>query len=143
MSPFKGSGANQALADGPLLAKWLSQSKFDSAVRGYMTEMARRSGVKVRASREAAIKLHSKDCWEWMASQDGVTSAIFHGVHSEHVTSLLNTLKERSVGASLGSALDTTIRATIKEMNISSAAISSSSLVRCHQLNCVIFRQKR
>ncbi|KAL7520894.1 hypothetical protein ACHAWX_005588 [Stephanocyclus meneghinianus] len=128
MSPFKGSGANQALADGPLLAKWLYQSKFDSAVRGYMTEMARRSGVKVRASREAAIKLHSTDCWEWMASQDGVTSAIFHGVQSEHVTSLLDTLRERAIGASLGSALDDTIRATIKEMNISSTAISGSSV---------------
>ncbi|KAL3782777.1 hypothetical protein HJC23_003098 [Cyclotella cryptica] len=128
MSPFKGSGANQALADGPLLAKWLSHSKFDSAVRGYMTEMARRSGVKVRASREAATKLHSKDCWEWMASQDGVTSAIFHGVHSDHVKSLLDTLRERSISASLGSTLDNAIRATIKEMNISSTAIRSSSL---------------
>lgn len=74
MSPFKGQGANQALADGPLLAKWLSKSKLDSAVRGFMTEMAQRSGVKVRASREAALQLHSKNCWEWMATC-GITAA--------------------------------------------------------------------
>ncbi|KAL9179171.1 hypothetical protein ACHAXT_008461 [Thalassiosira profunda] len=70
MTPFKGQGANQALADGPLLAEWLGKAKVDSAVRGFVTEMARRSGVKVRASREAARRLHSKECWGWMATPD-------------------------------------------------------------------------
>jgi len=84
MSPFKGQGANQALADGPLLASWLTKSKPDSAVRGFMTEMTRRSGVKVRASRESAKRLHSKDsCWQWMFQQEtkqvgGSIQAIFH-----------------------------------------------------------------
>lgn len=119
MSPFKGQGANQAMTDGPLLAKWLSQAKLDSAIRGYMTEMARRSEVKVRASREAACNLHTIDCWQWMASQDEVNSAIFHGIDPENVQSLLNTLKARSIGASTGITLDQSIRAVIKEMNIS------------------------
>ena len=126
MSPFKGSGANQALTDGPLLAKMLSLSRMDSAVRSFMTEMARRSVVKVRASREAAIKLHSKDCWNWMASQDGGTSPIFHGVNQNYVHSLLESLKERSIGASKGSMLDGSIMAVIKEMNVSNKGCSNS-----------------
>ena len=124
MSPFKGSGANQALADGPLLAKWLSQSKFHSAVRGYMTEMTRRSSVKVKASREAALKLHSNLCWKWMASQDGVASAIFHGVPSDGVKSLLDTLKKQHIGASLGASLDDSIRSIIKKLDVFDATKS-------------------
>ena len=126
MSPFKGSGANQALTDGPLLTKMLLVSRMDSAVRSFMTEMARRSGVKVRASREAAIKLHSNDCWDWMASQDGVTSAIFHGVNANHVRNLLDTLKERSIGASKGAMLDESIMAVVKEMKVSDQVCSKS-----------------
>ena len=131
MSPFKGSGANQALADGPLLTKWLQQSKFDSAVRGYMSEMARRSGVKVRSSREAAKMLHSQQCWEWMASEDGVTSGTFHGVDPDNVKQLLDTFKNRSVGASLGAKLDESIRAIIKEMGILDAT-SCIDTAYCH-----------
>ena len=127
MSPFKGSGANQALADGPLLAKWMSQSKFDSAVRGYMTEMARRSVVKVKASREAALRLHSKKCWEWMASQDGVASAIFHGVRPGSVQRLLDTLRQQSIGASLGATLGDSIRSVIKQIDVSDTTISNSA----------------
>ncbi|KAL7463763.1 hypothetical protein ACHAXS_004117 [Conticribra weissflogii] len=124
MSPFKGQGANQALADGPLLASWLLKSKLDSAVRGFMTEMARRSGVKVRASRESAAMLHSEKCWDWMA-QSGYTA--FHGVNDENVPLLLSTLKERGVSASLGMGLDGAIRKIICELGIASDASSSTS----------------
>jgi 2-polyprenyl-6-methoxyphenol hydroxylase-like FAD-dependent oxidoreductase len=58
MSPFKGQGANQALRDGPLLASWLSRAAVPSALVGYEREMAARSGAKVLASREMAVKLH-------------------------------------------------------------------------------------
>ena len=124
MSPFKGQGANQALADGPLLANWLSKSNTESAVRGFMTEMTRRSGVKVRASRESAKKLHSYDCWEWMVQQDKppgdstIIHAVIHGVQAQHVTTLLKTLEEREVNASLGALLDEKIRSIIQELNI-------------------------
>ncbi len=123
MSPFKGQGANNALQDGPLLAKWLSTAKLDSAVRGFMTEMSRRGGAKVRASREAAITLHSNDCWESMVKQDkptkrGSGAAVFHGVESELVPKLLKELEKRGVTASLASKIDDTIRSIIEELGV-------------------------
>ena len=137
MTPFKGQGANQALADGPLLAKWLSRSKFDSAVRGFMREMAQRSGIKVRASRESAMNLHSDKCWEWMVKQDKpmketdatTTLAVFHGVQPQHVSKLLDILKERGVGANLGSKLDDTIRGIILELDIADTITSSDNSI--------------
>lgn len=135
MTPFKGQGANQALTDGPLLAKWLSQAKFESAIRGFMTEMARRSGVKVKASREAAMKLHSKDCWKWISSQDGVdNNAIFHGVKPDSVQTLLRELRTRSIGASLGSALDGHICTVIKQLSISNTVARRVSPQELHCL---------
>ncbi len=133
MSPFKGQGANNALADGPLIAKWLSSAKLDSAVRGFMTEMSRRSGVKVRASREAAITLHSKDCWESMVKQDkptkqGSTSAVFHGVESVHVQRFLEELEKRGVTASLASKLDDSIRSIIQELNVAESPVPSKTI---------------
>ena len=131
MSPFKGQGANQALADGPLLASWLTKSKPDSAVRGFMTEMTRRSGVKVRASRESAQRLHNKDsCWQWMFQQEtkqvgdsSTIQAVFHGVQPHNVTLLLQTLKDQRVTASLGSKLDDAIRVIINQLNISETTL--------------------
>ena len=140
MSPFKGQGANQALTDGPLLAKWLSQANLNAAVRGYMTEMARRSGVKVKASREAAKKLHTKYCWEWMASQDGVESGMFHGIDPKHVQILLETLRARSIGASKGSLLDEAIRDVIKEMNLDTMNSGNVSLEELQSLQTQVLR---
>eukprot|EP00986_Skeletonema_menzelii_P019127 scaffold27065_cov150-Skeletonema_menzelii.AAC.8 len=133
MSPFKGQGANNALQDGPLLAKWLSTAKLDSAVRGFMTEMSRRGGVKVRASREAAIALHSNDCWESMVKQDkptkrGYGTAVFHGVESEHVPKFLEELKKRGVTASLASKLDDSIRSIIKELNVAERTVPGKTM---------------
>ncbi|KAL3811473.1 hypothetical protein ACHAXA_010725 [Cyclostephanos tholiformis] len=121
MSPFKGQGANQALADGVLLGRWLRRSRPESAVRGFMTEMAKRSAAKVRASREAAKQLHSENCWEWLADQQQQQEGKclpFHGVQTKHVSTLLRTLKEREIGAHMGSKLDNVIRVIIRELKI-------------------------
>ena len=69
MTPFKGQGANQALADGPRLARWLGRAGAAAAARGYEADTARRSGPRVRASREAAARLHSSECWDWLRGQ--------------------------------------------------------------------------
>mmetsp|Transcript_7418 Transcript_7418/g.15253 ORF Transcript_7418/g.15253 Transcript_7418/m.15253 type:complete len:720 (-) Transcript_7418:56-2215(-) len=137
MSPFKGQGANQALADGPLLASWLVKSKLDSAIRGFMAEMARRSGVKVRASRESAAMLHSENCWDWMA-QSGYIS--FHGVEDKNVPLLFDTLKERGVTAALGAGLDGAIRKIIFELGIATSLSSSTSpnkLMSTQEMECL------
>ncbi len=135
MSPFKGQGANQALADGVLLARWLRRSRPDSAVRGFMAEMARRSAAKVRASREAARELHSENCWEWLVEQQQQQQRQqqdkclpFHGVQTRHVKTLLRTLKERGVGAHLGSKLDDAIRDIIRELDIAEVDGSSGNI---------------
>ncbi|KAL3761998.1 hypothetical protein ACHAW5_008222 [Stephanodiscus triporus] len=125
MSPFKGQGANQALADGVLLARWLRRSRPESAVRGFMTEMARRSAFKVRASREAARQLHSERCWEWLVEKEQEKSLPFHGVQARHVPTLLRTLRERGVGARTGSKLDIAIQDIIRELNIAEVEGSS------------------
>ena len=50
------------MADAVLLAKWLCNAKPERAVCGYMTEMAWRSGIKVKAPWEAAYELRSDNC---------------------------------------------------------------------------------
>lgn len=119
MTPFKGQGCNQALADAVLLAKWLCNAKIESAIRSYMTEMARRSGVKVQASRDAANALHSDKCWEWMIEQEQKRDEClpFHGVQAQYVPLLLCTLKDRGVGAHTVE-LDDVIRRIIRELDI-------------------------
>ena len=119
MTPFKGQGCNQALADAVLLAKWLCYARIESAIRSYMTEMARRSGVKVRSSRDAAIALHSKNCWQWLIEQEQKRDEClpFHGVQAQRVPLLLRTLKDRGVGAHTVE-LDDVIRCIIRELSI-------------------------
>lgn len=119
MTPFKGQGCNQALADAVLLAKWLCNSRIKSAIRSYMTEMTRRSGVKVRASRDAANALHSENCWHWLIEQEQKRDEClpFHGVQAQHVPLLLRTLKDRVVGAHMVE-LDDVIQCIICELDI-------------------------
>jgi 2-polyprenyl-6-methoxyphenol hydroxylase-like FAD-dependent oxidoreductase len=66
MSMFKGQGANQAIQDAPLLAKWLGKLKSGTERKSLLTslrcferEMTARASPKVQASREAALMLHS------------------------------------------------------------------------------------
>lgn len=109
MSCFKGQGANQALADGPLLTSWLEKSSIDSAIRGFMREMAARTGEKVKASRDAATFLHSPRVLE--KSED------FAGVRKEMVPDFLNFLEKERIGASLGGKLDSFICELIAKTN--------------------------
>lgn len=96
-----------------------------------MTEMTRRSGVKVRASRESAAKLHSAECWEWMVKQDKPAaedvSAVFHGVQPTYVRLLLDTLVEKGVTASIGSELDDAVRSIIQTLGIAEATTVNTS----------------
>jgi 2-polyprenyl-6-methoxyphenol hydroxylase-like FAD-dependent oxidoreductase len=59
MTVFKGQGANQALQDGPVVAKWLVRASVGSAVAGCMREMVQRTAPVVKASRQAAMYWHS------------------------------------------------------------------------------------
>jgi hypothetical protein len=106
MSCFKGQGANQALADGPLLASWLEKSSVDSAVRGFMREMVTRTKGKVSSSREAAVFLHSPAVLNH--SED------FAGVQSESVPQVLDLLAKNNIGAALAEKLDSSIGLLLK-----------------------------
>ena len=78
MSPFKGQGANQSLADASLLARYLAPaltamasgvggmssqrdrtSRLASELANFEREMSDRAQPKVEASREAAVGYHS------------------------------------------------------------------------------------
>jgi len=70
MSPFKGQGANQALLDALSLARsitkannphndWRKNGLRSSILNPYENEMIKRSGVKVKASAQAAEFLHT------------------------------------------------------------------------------------
>ena len=107
MSCFKGQGANQALADGPLLASWLKKASVDSAIRGFMREMVARTKEKVYASREAAVFLHSPAVLDH--SED------FAGVRKELVPQFLDILAKKKINASLAEELDSSINAFLKE----------------------------
>ena len=107
MSCFKGQGANQALADGPLLASWLEKASVDSAIRGFMREMVARTKEKVYASREAAVFLHSPAVLDH--SED------FAGVRKELIPQFLDILAKKKIDASLAQELDSSINAFLKE----------------------------
>ena len=109
MSPFKGQGANQALADGPLLASWLGKASVDSAVTSFWRETVQRTAPVVAASREAARELHSPG----ILQEHG-----FAGVRAESVTSFLATLSECGIGANLGGKLDARVASVIEESGV-------------------------
>ena len=111
MSPFKGQGANQALADGPLLAHWLQRASIDSAVTSFWREAVQRTAPVVAASRKAAMELHSP-------SVLGVDNHGFAGVKDEAVADFLETLRQRKVDTSMGASLDSNIRSLIQELGI-------------------------
>jgi 2-polyprenyl-6-methoxyphenol hydroxylase-like FAD-dependent oxidoreductase len=115
MSPFKGQGANQALADGPLLARWLSKSSIDAALTNWWREVLNRTAPVVEASRKAARDWHDpkrilETCKESHQEYHG-----FAGVQASALSSLVETLKERRIGPHLGADLDQTIRDLISE----------------------------
>mmetsp|Transcript_17589 Transcript_17589/g.29836 ORF Transcript_17589/g.29836 Transcript_17589/m.29836 type:complete len:251 (+) Transcript_17589:529-1281(+) len=111
MSPFKGQGANQALTDGPLLGSWLQKASLSAAIKGFMREMAQRTGPKVRQSRDAAAFLHSPEVLHLDHSD-------FNGVPRDRVRDVLSELGHQKIGAWLGSELDNRIESVLRDMNL-------------------------
>jgi salicylate hydroxylase len=101
MSPFKGQGANQALRDGPELAKALLRGgtgkALPGALRGFEIEMSLRAGAKVLASRQAAQFLHSKS----------ILSAppVIAGIPSEYCSAVLEKAASMGIKAPEGENL--------------------------------------
>ena len=107
MTPFKGQGANQSLADAPLLAKHLAPAlrglkgggTVANALARSEREMAHRAEAKVVASREAAGLYHSEAALD--TSQYGV-----EGVPPERLQELLEAYTKEGVTAECGGALE-------------------------------------
>jgi hypothetical protein len=116
MSCFKGQGANQALADGPLLAKWLQQSSIDAAWKGWWRETVARTAPIVEASRIAAHDLHNVS-----NHPDGTNKMIltkeyhdFAGVDPVKIPELVQILHNENIGPQLSEKLDERIREVIQ-----------------------------
>ncbi|KAL3904093.1 MAG: hypothetical protein SGILL_010199 [Bacillariaceae sp.] len=123
MSPFKGQGANQALADGPLLSQCLLKSSADAAISGWWRETLNRTVPIVEASRKAAQELHScrvttqeEGCMD-DASMTSTSLHGFAGVNPEAIPKLVKTLHRGDIGAHLGKNLDDAISLVLVENN--------------------------
>jgi 2-polyprenyl-6-methoxyphenol hydroxylase-like FAD-dependent oxidoreductase len=113
MSMFKGQGANQAIGDGPLLASWLCRTglnykNISTRLKCFEQEMVSKTAPKVKASRQAALHLHSAACFEEKMSIEGVDPAMSESV--------LCRLREEKVGALSGGSLDSEVEAVIKSL---------------------------
>lgn len=114
MSMFKGQGANQALADGPLLAAWFTKTTLTTAsiptrLRCFEREMMARVTPKVLGSRQAAQHLHSPAVLQDMYGVQGVDAV------PDNVC-VLQALRNRNVGAGCGEAIDEQVGKVIKEL---------------------------
>lgn len=106
MSMFKGQGANQALEDGPLLAKWILQgggsrknkrrvnSGLQVAICNFEREMVARTTRKVLDSFEASQRYHSS------SSTDPDEYAI-DGLPREVSAILIQNLNHLNIGANM------------------------------------------
>jgi len=110
------TGANQALADAPLLASKLCQSSFSSAIRNFEREMVGRTRIKVESSRESASLLHSPVVF------DDKQLVEFVGVPKQQELALLKELRARNITANLGKDLDAFVLAVVREMNLFGSA---------------------
>ena len=112
-------GANQALADGPLLAKWLQQSTIEAAWKGWWRETVTRVAPIVQASRTAAHDLHNiKEIAQ--RSDEIILKEEYHGfagVQQDKIPELVQILRDEHVGPRLGSNLDESIRQIIEKNN--------------------------
>ena len=110
MSPFKGQGANQSLADGAVVAQWLLRARLGPAVQGAMREIVQRTAPVVQASREAALFWHSPHAWQRSDQQH-----TFAGVTSSRIPVhlLQRTLAEANITASTVDDLDSAIRSQL------------------------------
>jgi hypothetical protein len=130
MSPFKGQGCNQALADGPLLSSWLERSVVDSAVMGFMREMVNRTSVRVKASREAACFLHSKAVL--------TTKESFAGVGKDFRDEFIRILRDRNINAMLGKFLDRKVSDVITELKVNDNTSKSTEADHRDLKNCAL-----
>ena len=125
MSPFKGQGANQALADGPLLSKMLLKSSINAAITNWWRETLNRTAPIVLSSRKAAKNWHdpmrivqpSRDRLDRNSRGADEDYHGFAGVKPSLIPSLVKVLRKRSIGPHLGDKLDLKIRNVIQEYN--------------------------
>jgi 2-polyprenyl-6-methoxyphenol hydroxylase-like FAD-dependent oxidoreductase len=143
MTVFKGQGANQALQDGPVVAKWLLQAKLHSAVAGCMREMVQRTAPVVSASRQAAEYWHSGPVVSKTTTTDNggdITANSsahqqqeeqreeqhkFAGVRASCVSDLLQALRENKITAGTAN-LDRHIQQVIDELQVSDNNVNIS-----------------
>ena len=128
MTPFKGQGANQSLADASLLARYLAPaltamasgvggmssqrdrtSRLASALANFEREMSDRAQPKVEASREAAVGYHSA------TAVDPTTYGI-EGVPPELMGAFRAALCEEGIGAQCGAELERRALETLAEL---------------------------
>ena len=128
MTVFKGQGANQALQDGAVVAKWLLKASLKSAVRGCMREMVQRTAPVVEASREAARYWHSPQALEQKHKFAGFGEKE-EGASCCSVDVLLWTLKDRGVTADTAN-LDERVRQIITELSVGKADNKNNDDVR-------------
>jgi salicylate hydroxylase len=141
MTVFKGQGANQALQDGPVVAKWLLQAKLHSAVAGCMREMVQRTAPVVKASRQAAEYWHSGPVVSKATTTDDDDAAAisytnqqrqeehkFAGVRESCVSDLLRALREKKITAGTAN-LDRHIQQVIDELQVSDNNVNMSVAV--------------
>ena len=120
MSPFKGQGANQALADGPLLARWLTRSSIDAALTNWWREALDRTAPVVEASRKAAMDWHDPDKILACDDDDDNNNSNkdyhgFAGVRPSALRGLVGVLEREAIGPHLGGDLDRNIRDVIRD----------------------------
>lgn len=115
MSPFKGQGANQALADGPLLARWLTRSSIDAALTNWWREALDRTAPVVEASRKAAMDWHDPDTILARDDDDNKDYHGFAGVRPSALRGLVGVLEREAIGPHLGGDLDRKIRDVIRD----------------------------
>ena len=107
MTCFKGAGANNALADAPLLARCLTAkgTNVPSKLRTFEREMVARAAPRAAASRRAATILHSPAALE----TDLPTFALVPGDATETATRL----KAAGLSATSHDDLEAAARATL------------------------------
>jgi len=116
---FKGQGANQALQDGPLLARMLTlidrNSPADTAgrpilerpallnrIRRFERQMVQRTATRANSSRIAAAALHMPQ----VSEPSGFFGIGGVSLSSNQLALVLRTCRERNVGAHLNEQLD-------------------------------------
>lgn len=115
MTMFKGQGANQALCDGPLLARWLTKPgkrtphALRTRLRCFEREMTARSTPQVLGSRNAASHLHDPAV---LTDQFGV-----EGVEMLNTNELLEQLRDAGITASLSGDLEAAVSAKIHALS--------------------------